>query len=188
MRLFIAVNLDSGIRNLIARGIESFPVDRPPWRWVRPENWHVTLKFLGDVAETDIGAISRSLEEVSGRHTVFQLAMSDFGGFPHLRRPRVLFYNIDKGAESLRQLAADVDRALLDALGIPRDEKAFRAHVTVARVKSRLAGPVIDKLELVPSLEGAVQRVDSFDLMKSELHRDGARYERLKGFALPPAP
>lgn len=188
MRLFIAVNLSSDVRDLIARAIESFPVDRPPWRWVRPENWHVTIKFLGNVEERNIEAISNSLEVVSARHTAFQLALRDFGGFPNLRRPRVLFYHIDTGAESLRRLAADVDRALLDAAGIKKEEKAFRAHVTVARVKSRLAPPVIDKLGLAPSLEHAVQQVDSVDLMKSELHRDGARYERLKGFALPPAP
>jgi 2'-5' RNA ligase len=188
MRAFIAVNLNSEIRDLIAGAIGAFPVDRPPWRWVGPENWHVTLRFLGDVPESDVEGISRALEQVRGRHDAFRLAMSDFGGFPNLRRPRVLFYHISEGAESLKRLAADIDRVLEDTMGLPAEAKAFRAHVTVARVKARLPSPVADKLQLVPPLEDAAQQVDSFDLMKSELRREGARYERLKGFALPLSP
>jgi 2'-5' RNA ligase len=188
MRLFIAVNLGSEIRSLITRAIETFPVDRPPWRWVRPENWHVTLRFLGDVPESDVGSISSGLEQVRNRHGAFRLTMGEFGGFPNLRRPRVLFYRIGEGAESLARLAADIDRVLEDTVGMPPDPKAFRAHVTVARVKSRLPRPVVDKLELVPPLENAAQPVDSFDLMKSELRREGARYEQFKGFALPLSP
>jgi 2'-5' RNA ligase len=110
-----------------------------------------------------------------------------FGGFPNLRRPRVLFYGVDEGAGRLRNLADDVNRTLLEVMGLPMEEKRFHAHATIARVKSRLPGPVADKLKLVPPLEGGRQQVASIDLMKSELRREGARYERLKGFALPPA-
>ncbi|MCK5618411.1 MAG: hypothetical protein KAJ17_03380, partial [Candidatus Krumholzibacteria bacterium] len=77
------------------------------------------------------------------------------------------------------------NQVLGDVMRIPKDDKRFRAHVTVARVKSRLAPSVVVDLQDVPPLEGAVQTAASIDLMKSELRRDGAHYQRLKAFALP---
>lgn len=188
MRLFIAVNLEARIRDLIAESIDGFPVDRPPWRWTKPNTWHLTLKFLGERPESDVVTIARCMEGVAARHRVFQLEMAQFGGFPSLRRPRVLFYNADEGAEALRSLAADVDQTLSEIMGIPAETKPFRAHATIARVKSRIPGPLADRLPSIPPLTGAVQTVDCFDLMKSELRREGARYQCLKAFALPPAP
>jgi 2'-5' RNA ligase len=73
-------------------------------------------------------------------------------------------------------------------LGIAEETKSFRAHTTVARVKSRIPRPVADLLSSVPPLLGAFQTVQSFELMKSTLHRDGARYEVFKAFALPTGP
>jgi 2'-5' RNA ligase len=72
-------------------------------------------------------------------------------------------------------------------MGIPMEEKRFHAHVTLARVKSRLPDAVIGVLPSIPPLAGASQTAGSIDLMKSELRRDGARYEPLKAFALPRA-
>jgi 2'-5' RNA ligase len=188
MRLFIAVNFDPRVRGAIAAAIGAFPIESPPWRWTKPDTWHVTLKFLGERSETDAHAIAACVEGVAKRHRAFDLELREFGGFPHLNRPRVLFYRADRGADELRALAADIDRTLADALGIPEETKKFRAHATIARVKTRIPRPVADLLPSVPPLSGAVQTVQSFELMKSTLHRDGARYERFKAFALPPAP
>ena len=188
MRLFIAVNFDPRVRDLIAAAIEGFPVERPPWRWTKPDTWHVTVKFLGERSESDAAAIARCLEAVASRHGSFPLELRDFGGFPSLKRPRVLFYRAERGAEALVALAADVEQTLLGELGIPKEDKPFRAHATVGRVKARIPRPVADRLPSVPPLSGAVQTVESFELMISELHRDGARYRCFKAFALPPAP
>lgn len=188
MRLFIAVNFDPGVRDLIAAAIDGFPIERPPWRWTKPDTWHVTVKFLGERSEIDAAAIASCMDGVASRHSAFGLELRDFGGFPNLSRPRVLVYRAERGAEELRALAADVDQTLHDVLGIPKETKRFHAHATVARVKTRIPRPVSDRLPSVPPLSGAVQTVESFELMKSELRRDGARYERFKAFALPPAP
>jgi 2'-5' RNA ligase len=188
MRLFIAVNFESGVRDLIAGAIDRFPLERPPWRWTRPETWHITLKFLGERPESDTATIARCLEGVAARHRAFQLELDEFGGFPNLRRPRVLTFRVGEGAEALAAMAADVDQTLFDVMGVAKETKRFRAHVTVARVKSRLDRAVVPRLEQVPPLSGAVQTVECFELMKSTLRREGAQYERLKAFALPPAP
>jgi len=188
MRLFIAVNFDAKVRDLISEAISGFPLARPPWRWTNPNTWHVTLKFLGERPDADLTTITRCMEGVAARHRAFQLELTDFGGFPSLRRPRVLLYGADRGADELRALAADVDQTIHDVMGIPKETKRFHAHATVARVKTRLERSVADRLVSVPPLTGAVQTVTSFELIKSVLRRDGARYERLKAFALPLVP
>ena len=188
MRLFIAVNFDPCVRDAIAAAIDGFPVDRPPWRWTKPDTWHLTVKFLGERSDSDAQAIVGCMEDVAGRHRAFDLELRDFGGFPSLGRPRVLFYRAERGVEQLEALAADVDQTLREVLGVPKETKKFRAHTTVARVKSRIPGPVAKLLPSVPPLLGAVQTVQSFELMKSTLHRDGARYEVFKAFALPTGP
>jgi 2'-5' RNA ligase len=184
MRLFIAVNLTEEIRNAIQRAIDRFPVQRPPWRWVKTDNLHATLKFLGDTTETLLPRLVESLEEVGRQHPRFTIELDRLGGFPNLKNPRVLFYRISTGAEPLERLAADVDRTLQERLGLPPEERPFRAHITVARIKQRLPEPVAARLGQAPPLPGVSQLVSSLDLMQSELHPEGAVYQRLKEIAL----
>lgn len=187
MRTFIAVNLEPTIRDSIADAIRLFPVENPPWRWTRRETWHITLKFLGEVSGTDLPAIERGLELVCARHGGFKLELGAFGGFPGLGRPRVLFFSASNGADRLAGLAADVNRTLFEQAGIAEETRRFHAHVTLARIKTRLPRHVTDRLAAVPALENAVQQVTAVDLMSSELRPGGAVYRRLKGFALPPS-
>jgi 2'-5' RNA ligase len=186
MRTFIAVNLGPPVRDRISAAVRSFPVANPPWRWTRPETWHITLKFLGEIPDTDVAGIEKCLERVGSRHPSFDLTLREFGGFPNLRKPRVLFFAAAGGATQLERLAADVNRSLLEETGFPLDNKRFSPHITVARVKSPLRGAILNKIAAVSPLENAVQTVASIDLMKSELRLDGAVYGCLKGFALPP--
>jgi 2'-5' RNA ligase len=187
MRTFIAINFNDVVRDRIAAAVESFPVTDPPWRWTRPETWHITLKFLGEITGHDLTAVESCLGEVCARHSAFGLELGPFGGFPNLGRPRVLFFAAGEGAAPLERLAADVNRTLEEQAGFPGESRRFHAHVTLARIKSRLPRAVTDKLAGVPPLENTGQTVGSVDLMSSELRRSGAVYRRLKGFALPPA-
>jgi 2'-5' RNA ligase len=184
MRLFVAVNFDETVRASIARALETFPVARPPWRWVAPEAWHVTLKFLGETPEADVDAIARSLELTCARHAPFRLVLSALGAFPNRRRPRVLFYEAVEGADALERLAGDVEASLEAALGIPPEGRAFRAHATVARIKTPLPADVAKRLEAAPALSGAAQEVSEVALMRSLLSPQGARYQCVKAFAL----
>lgn len=187
MRLFVAVNFSENVRDSVAEAIESFPVYDPPWRWAHASTWHITLKFLGETPESGVEPIARCLESVCSRHRPFRLSLGPLGGFPNLSRPRVLFYAVESGKEHLTRLAAEVDAGLLEALGIPKEDKPFRAHATVARIKTKLPRAVADKLKLADPLSGVSQTVTSVELMSSELRREGAIYRCVKGFALPPA-
>lgn len=185
MRLFIAVDLSTEARDAIQAALDDFPVRNPPWRWVGPQNWHLTLKFLGETAPEKLPALSAALASAGARHAAFDMALGPFGGFPNLRAPRVLFYDITRGAQDLERLAHDVDLAVEGATGVPLEERRFRAHATVARVKDRLPSDIASRLARVPPLTEAVTRVVSFDLMESRLQRTGAVYSVVKEFALP---
>jgi 2'-5' RNA ligase len=182
MRLFVAVNLSAEVRDAIQSAIDSFPLRDPPWRWVGPENWHLTLKFLGEQARDS--ALIQALDDVARGHHSFEMTLGAFGGFPNLRNPRVLFYNVERGAAELERLANDVDAAVEKTLGLERERRKFHAHATVARVKDPLPASITSRLATVPPLTGARSGVDSFELMESRLQRTGAVYSVVKEFAL----
>jgi 2'-5' RNA ligase len=183
MRLFVAVNFSPSVRDAIASAIDGFPVTDPPWRWSRPETWHLTLKFLGETPEDRVSDITTALERVARAHSSFPMSLDAFGAFPDLKRPRVLFYKVSDGADELRTLAASVDTAL-ETIGFPAEDRPFRAHATLARIKKPLPGAITRKLETIPALADATQSVDSFSLIESHLDPSGARYTVLKPFAL----
>jgi RNA 2',3'-cyclic 3'-phosphodiesterase len=185
MRLFIAVNLSFEARDAIQTAIDNFPIQNPPWRWVSPDNWHLTLKFLGDTPAAQLDALNAALHDVARRHRAFEMTLGSFGGFPNLRNPRVLFYNVDSGGKELEALANDVDVAVARAVGLQREQRRFVAHSTVARLKEPLPAAISTRLTTVPALPGAVTHVHTFELMESRLARTGATYSVVKEFALP---
>jgi 2'-5' RNA ligase len=185
MRLFVAVNFDDTVRAAIRAVLDDFPVPDPPWRWAAPESWHVTLKFVGEQRESELGTIVSTLDAVRARHAAFHVTLGKFGAFPNLRAPRVLFFDVQMGVQQLTALAQDVDRSLEEAIGLERESRPFHAHATVARIKESLPRPVVERLALVPPLSHPVTRVAAFDLMESRLGRGGATYSVVKKFALP---
>jgi len=184
MRLFIAVHLSPAARDAIQSSIDDFPLHNPPWRWVARENWHLTLKFLGDTEARRVDALCAGLDGVRRAHRAFELELGTFGGFPSLHAPRVLFYRAGRGAPEMERLAADVDAAVETTLGLPRERRPFRAHATVARIKNALPASIASRLASVPALSPAVTHVDVFHLMESRLQRAGAAYSVVKEFAL----
>lgn len=184
MRLFIAVNFDDAILDAIEGAIGAFPIARPPWRWAARGTWHITLKFLGDTPAESVDRLGDILQEVARRHDPFEMTLSGFDGFPNLFRPRVLFYAAERGAEELAALSGDINGALAERAGVRAETKPFRAHATVARIKTRIGRPAAEALRSIPSLEGAVQTVAAFDLMESQLGPKGSKYTLLKRFAL----
>ena len=185
MRLFVAVNFDDIVRGAIRDAIDDFPIANPPWRWAAPETWHVTLKFIGQRHVDELPALLTALDAVRARHRSFYVAFRNFGAFPSLHSPRVLFYDLQSGRAEMAALAADVDEALHDAVALERETRDFHAHATVARLKERLPSTIIDQLSLVPALSHPASRVSSFELMESRLGRTGAHYSVVKKFALP---
>jgi len=184
MRLFIAVNFSDAVLDAIEASIDRFAISRPPWRWSARPAWHVTLKFLGETPSAAVDGIAAVCDEVAAHHAPFDVTFGAFDGFPNLNRPRVLFYDIQSGAAEMGRIAAELNTALAERLGIRAETKPFRAHATLARIKTRIGRPAVQALKGVAPLEGVRQTVTGFDLMESQLGPRGSRYTLVKPFAL----
>jgi 2'-5' RNA ligase len=183
VRLFFAVNFSPEVKASIRRAIDDIGISNPPWRWVAEENVHLTLKFLGETPDDEIDTLSQCAEAVCRDAAQFRVHLGGLGGFPNLKRPRVLFFRIDEGVEPLRKLAEDLDRELARRLSIPREKRSFRAHATIARIKKPLRPDTVDLLSAAPDLQ-VHQDVQRMDLMRSQLGPKGSKYHCLKEFAL----
>lgn len=177
MRLFVAVDIPDELK---AR-IETDVVDRlravEGARWSRPEGRHLTLKFIGNVEEALVPDIGDAVRAAAKGHRRFSAAFAELGGFPDLRRPRVLWVGV--AADEMGPLASDIERALVP-LGIPAEGRPFRGHLTLARFpRPRLIGELPDVV--VPAEPFDVGEVVLF---RSHLHPKGARYSVLERFPL----
>ena len=188
MRLFFAIHAGDEIAGQVTGVIEGSPIRRAPWRWIRPENYHFTLKFLGDVESRMLPSLHEAARRAAAAATPFRLTMGGIGGFPNLDRPRVIYYEIDKGFEELRDLAGLIEDECEKA-GFEREKKKFRAHLTLARVKQLPDEGVLRALRDFPPLdrsgpfEGtAILDAGHFVLMSSRLTPSGAVYEEIGRF------
>ena len=184
MRLFFAVDAGEEISARVTRIIQDSPVRRAPWRWIRPENYHFTLKFLGDVEPKMLPSLHGAAGLAASAAGPFRLTMGRIGGFPDLERPRVIYYGIEGGFGRLRDLSALIEDECAK-IGFERERKKFRAHLTLARVKKPAPGEVLEAVRSFPSLgEDAAIDVDHFLLMSSRLTPSGAVYEETGRFPL----
>ena len=184
MRLFFAVHAGEAIAGRVSRIIDGSSIRRAPWRWIRPENYHFTLKFLGDIDGKMLPSLQDAARRAASQAEPFRLSMGGIGGFPDLERPRVVYYGIDGGFGELRDLAGRIEDEC-EKIGFEREKKRFRAHLTLARVKRPPDEDVLYALRRFPPLgEAAVLEVDHFVLMSSRLTPSGAVYEETGRFEL----
>lgn len=174
MRLFVAVVPPEPIRRQLA----SLRDDIPRARWVPAERLHLTLRFLGEVAEADLPGLEAALAAV--RHDVFEVAFSGVGRFG--RPPRALWAGVAP-PEPLEALAAAVERAV-QSVGLAPADRPFAAHLTLARPKSAPPHRVRAWLEKNRDLSSEPFRVARFELVESQLGREGPTYRTLRAFPL----
>ncbi len=183
MRLFVAVDPGERLRRELDTRLDAWRL-RLDLAWVRPENLHATLLFLGEQPDGLRPRLETALRAVAARHTPFALRAAGVGGFPRLSSPRVLFLQMDSGG-ALERLAADVRATVAPLLagGLP-DDKPFRAHLTLARVKRPLAPAESRLLAGMDLGSWDEERVSELCLVRSELGRGGPRYSDLAVMAL----
>jgi len=184
MRLFIALNLPKKERTRIHRAVGVLRDAGMPVRWVDPDHYHVTLKFLGQVRKDQLPGIEEALTRAASGNRPFSTEFGVFGAFPTVRRPRVLWLGVGANPE-LRCLKQDLEWALGD-LGFEAETRAFHPHLTLGRGdESGGAGAFRGLDDLVAGLSFTGEmKVCSVDLMSSRLSREGARYEVVKSFKL----
>lgn len=180
MRLFVALEIPSEVRKNLAALIESLRAVSPQTRWVRPENLHVTLKFIGEVPEPKLPVIRTALASGRSEQPV-RLDFRGLGFFPNERHPRVFWVGIE-ASPNLKTLAADIDGAT-EKLGIPREQRPFSPHLTLARFEPpRLPEKLRAAIQENAGREFGSLRTTQFHLIESKLKRSGAEYTTVESF------
>jgi 2'-5' RNA ligase len=196
VRIFFGIDLDPEIRSKIARFVDGVSGFAPEARWVHPESLHITLKFIGEQRPEQVEAITQRLRKVQG--PAFEIRFSGYGFFPTAKSPRVFWVGIHAGPQ-LAELAKQIDAAMGE-LGIPREERAFSPHLTLARAGGRSGDPkrrkddgpssifaVLQKrLAAMGELEFGTMTADKFILYQSQLSPKGSKYTKLERFPLQP--
>jgi RNA 2',3'-cyclic 3'-phosphodiesterase len=178
VRSFVAVLLPEAVRARVDAMAAPLRALGAPVSWVRAENLHVTLRFLGALDEAMLASVREALAEAAAATAPFTLTLGGFGGFPTPRAPRVVWVGLLAGADALGALHARVEQALARR-GLPPEERAFHGHVTLGRAREpRGAAGLVEALAVAPEPLGEVA-VDAVHLMRSDLHPTGARYDVL---------
>ncbi len=185
LRAFIAIKLSEELRGHIGEvqaelKRRAFGLDG--LGWVRPEGIHLTLRFLGDIAEEQVEALGTMLRDVAAGMAPFALEARGIGAFPNPRMPRVIWLGLQGTPEamaSLRHMQARIEEGVA-GLGFSRESRAFTAHLTLARVRDRKSGAALAKV-LEPNRDRAVGSFTAaaVGLIKSELRPSGAVYTTL---------
>jgi RNA 2',3'-cyclic 3'-phosphodiesterase len=148
-------------------------------RWTRPENVHLTLKFLGDLPAVRVADVTDAMRSAAAGHDAFRLAAAGIGVFPGLRRPRVLWAGLSGAVAALERLQQALDDRLA-AAGIPREARGFHGHLTLGRFgEGAAAGPVADALSVYAAQGFGSFEVRELVLFQSDLRPRGPVYTAL---------
>jgi 2'-5' RNA ligase len=179
IRTFIAVDLDPQVTENICRAISELKPLIPGIRWVSPKNFHLTLKFLGDIEETCVQDIGAALSDKICPFPRLSINAKGLGVFPDLRRPRILWVGL--AGNGLAKLAAHVEKALR-TLGFAAEQRPFTPHLTIGRWRQfdRPAKTLGEALASWRDREFGESLVDKMILYQSVLKPEGAIYQTLK--------
>ncbi len=182
MRAFLAVELPPEVQAALDRLQEDLQRSVRGWRWTRPEAIHLTLRFLGEASDEFVSAGRERWARAASAVAPFALVARGLGCFPGPRRPRVLWLAVHEveAAGPLAALAAGLERATAEA-GFAPEQRAFRAHLTLARAMrgGDAAVPVCCEAEIAAPIP-----VTQVVLFRSDLLASGARYTALARFPL----
>jgi 2'-5' RNA ligase len=135
MRTFIAIELTPEVRESLKKLQDLLKASGADVKWVEPGNIHLTLKFLGEIDEQQCQKITAVLTDVSKTTPGFSLIINAVGAFPRIQSPRVVWAGISEGSQEAGILACALEEKIAK-LGIPKEERAFSAHVTLGRTRS----------------------------------------------------
>lgn len=196
MRLFVALDIDDAIREGLARFVEGVRNFAPDARWVKPESLHVTLKFIGEQPNDSVENIKQALAGISSQTS--EIHFCGYGFFPTAKSARVFWIGMEARPQ-LAALAVAVDEKVA-TLGIPKEDRPFSPHLTLARgagdsgaphwrkgdKPSRAFQQLQEKLAALPAPEFGTMTPHEFFLYQSQLSPKGSKYTKLARFELHP--
>lgn len=183
IRTFIAIEIPDTIRKIIANFQRSLAEEPFPIRWVKPENIHLTLKFIGEVPPETVQTIREKVFDAPPLTKPFEVTVSGTGVFPNIRKPRVFWIGITRGAEELIHLAGRIEQEL-EPLKLRKEKRSYKPHLTLGRFTKTRRIKGLEQFLSPDILYAGTFRVNSLVLMKSVLSPEGAEYTPLAEHAL----
>ena len=179
IRVFIAIELNKETQSYLSNIQSELKETKADVKWVKSENIHLTLKFLGNIDVSRITQIKKILTELSQENTEFITELCDIGAFPKKEHPRVIWIAIEKNQDKIIKIVADLEERLRE-LGIAKEDRPFIAHLTLGRVKSNLNRlKLVEKLKNINISQRHSLIVNKLTLFKSTLTPDGPIYQAL---------
>lgn len=174
--MFVAVDLPESLNDPLAELVGELRRAGADVRWVDPGSMHLTLKFLGSVADDEVGRIDEALRRVARGAPSTTARLRGLGSFPHLRRPRVIWVGLQPAGERLAELQSAVDAAFAE-LGFDRERRRFHPHVTLGRVKGgRNVRRLAEAVGRHQEVDLGTVSIDEMVLFESRKSPRGARY------------
>lgn len=183
IRAFIAINISPEIGQMLETILRELQQELKgiPVRWVPVKNIHITLKFLGDVSVSNLDVLKKIFSGEAAAHRPFEISAGGLGAFPSIKRPRVIWVDVQAPAElTALQRAIDHETA---RLGYPREDRPFSPHLTIGRVSRNTNADELRRLSAALTnaktsfVEGA--KVEDVFLYRSDLQPSGAVYTPL---------
>lgn len=178
IRLFIACPLTGEVKQRIGQIIETLRPVVKNIRWVKTENLHITLRFLGDTEERLVGRLGELIDHVAATHEPVPSNLNELGGFPDLRRARVVWIGHHQPEDGLARIARQIELKVRE-LRFPKEKKRFTPHLTIGRLRfPDSSGALAQAIESY-QLEPISVVYDRITLFKSTLTPSGPIYEKL---------
>ncbi len=182
-RIFIALNIPDELRQILADFKNKWP--ELPCRWVKPENLHVTLAFLGNTGEKELEKVESAVEKTAKNYQEFLLPLEKISYGPPGRKPPSLIWIEGKRKKEIITLKKDLDEALNEVSSYKPEKRKYIPHITLGRIKKfkwRALNP-----EQRPQVKAEIDHtftIKSIDVMESVLKRSGAEYTLIKSCKL----
>ncbi len=172
LRLFIGVKVNKQAAQIIGKMCNDIPLNI---KWVPVQNYHITLKFLGNCQEESVQLIIKAINEAAQKVKPFSYSLSNLGAFPNVNRPRVFWVGVESGSTDLINLQREIDISM-EKIGFNREKRKYHPHLTLARIKKPLSlEKYLDPVEKT-EWERFENRVDTIILFQSILSPKGAIY------------
>ncbi len=180
IRSFLAIEVSVPVLKRIEKIQEDLKSSDSDVRWVSPEKIHLTLKFFGNIEESQIDSIMGSISKPVQATPPFQIKVRGAGAFPNPKNPRVVWVGLTEGKETLSRLHQELESSL-EKIGFQPEDRSFNPHLTLGRVKSsRGKGALAAKIEKYREEEFGEFQVERVILFKSDLMPSGPVYTALR--------
>jgi len=178
-RIFIAINLSNDIKKQLDKYKDKWP--ELPAKWTAKDNLHITLEFLGDLTEEELGEVCLVVGDVVKRHNIFSISLDNVS---YSEGDRMVWVKGGKSDE-LSDLKKDLQECLLERVAFRPELKSFSPHITLARINQwewKKIEPE-ERPEINENIE-IIFTVESIEVMESELKKGGPRYMVIESHSL----